>query len=145
MRNNMTRLNFLEILIVILLFSHGFRELCRGFFWTKEQEKVLSDSDFYVALDQLMPIWLWGLSLVVFGLMIILASVFVTSYRYNNNCATLLFAGGFGSFIVYLFLTSGSMYNSINWLTTAQLGIMAGTSLILSFIGGVRLIAKRKR
>jgi hypothetical protein len=32
----------------------------RGFFWTKEQGAVLGDSQFYIALHNIMPIWIWA-------------------------------------------------------------------------------------
>lgn len=144
MKNNMKQLNLTETLAVVLLFSHGFRITWRGIFWVKEQESVLNDSPFYVALDHLMHIWIWGIILILCGLITISSSIFVTSYRYNNICATLLFISGLGSFIAYMFLTSGSIYHSINWLTTVQMAIMAGTSFVLCFVGGVSLFGKRK-
>ena len=45
----------------------------RGFFWTKEQEDVLDDSQFYVALHNIMPIWIWGVLGMIFSLMLIIA------------------------------------------------------------------------
>ena len=45
----------------------------RGFFWAKEQEDILDDSQFYVALHNIMPIWVWGILGMVFSLMLIIA------------------------------------------------------------------------
>ena len=46
MKNNMKNLTFAEIIAAVMVFSYGSREFIRGFFWFKEQESVLGDSDF---------------------------------------------------------------------------------------------------
>ena len=46
--------------LAIFIFGFGLLMFERGFFWTKEQNTVLNDSDFYLTLHQVMPIWLWG-------------------------------------------------------------------------------------
>lgn len=42
----------------IFMLGVGLMMFERGFFWTKEQNDVLDDSDFYMALHQIMPIWM---------------------------------------------------------------------------------------
>ena len=54
----------------------------RGFFWAKEQEDVLDDSQFYIALHNIMPIWVWGTFGMVFSLMLIIA---LFSYLKENE------------------------------------------------------------
>ena len=66
--------------LAIFIFGFGLLMFERGFFWTKEQSTVLSDSDFYITLHQVMPIWLWGVLGMIFSLFIILAPAF-----YLNN------------------------------------------------------------
>lgn len=46
---------------VILYMGIGILMFERGFFWAKEQEDILDDSQFYVALHNIMPIWVWYL------------------------------------------------------------------------------------
>ena len=66
--------------LAIFIFGFGLLMFERGFFWTKEQNTVLNDSDFYLTLHQVMPIWLWGVLGMFFSLFIILAPIF-----YLNN------------------------------------------------------------
>ena len=40
----------------------------RGFFWTREQA-VIRDSDFYLALHHIMPIWIWGVLAMMFSVL----------------------------------------------------------------------------
>ena len=66
--------------LAIFIFGFGLLMFERGFFWTKEQSTVLSDSDFYITLHQVMPIWLWG----VLGMILVCLS-FLHLYSYLNN------------------------------------------------------------
>ncbi|MEJ7445686.1 hypothetical protein WL480_12585, partial [Staphylococcus hominis] len=61
---------------VILYMGIGILMFERGFFWAKEQEDILDDSQFYVALHNIMPIWVWGILGMVFSLMLIIAPFF---------------------------------------------------------------------
>ena len=56
----MKKNTILYSLAVVLLSGIGLLEFERGFFWTKEQNDILDDSDFYLALHHIMPIWVWG-------------------------------------------------------------------------------------
>ena len=42
----------------------------RGLFWTREQNAVIHDSDFYLALHHIMPIWIWGVLAMVLALLL---------------------------------------------------------------------------
>ena len=58
----MNKMSLPEIISSTLLFGLGVFSLWRGLFFAIQQETVLSDSEFYKALHQFMPIWLWGRS-----------------------------------------------------------------------------------
>ena len=62
---------------VILYMGIGLLMFERGFFWAKEQEDVLDDSQFYIALHNIMPIWIWGILGMIFSLMLIVAPFFL--------------------------------------------------------------------
>ena len=71
----------------------------RGF-WTKEQNDVLDDSDFYMALHQIMPIWMWG----VMGMILVYSSslpFLLPKQHINNNFNYLCLIGGTGNGIFY--------------------------------------------
>ena len=71
--------------LAIFIFGFGLLMFERGFFWTKEQNTVLNDSEFYLALHQVMPIWLWGVLGMLFSLFIILAPIFLPKQQVNNK------------------------------------------------------------
>ena len=54
----MNKMSLPEIISSTLLFGLGVFSLWRGLFFAIQQETVLSDSEFYKALHQFMPIWL---------------------------------------------------------------------------------------
>lgn len=129
--------------LAIFIFGFGLLMFERGFFWTKEQSTVLSDSDFYIALHQVMPIWLWGVLGMIFSLFIILAPVFLPKQQVSNKFNFLLILGGSGNAVYYFLLTSASIFNAINWLTPVQFATLAMINALIAFNGGADVARKR--
>lgn len=143
MKNNMKNLTFSEIIAAVMVFSYGSREFIRGFFWFKEQESVLGDSDFYIALHRIMPIWSWGIIVMVSALIVMLSAVYLSSSDQNTKSSWLFFIGGLLSGILYFLMTSASLYHALNWLTPAHMGLMSATGFVVSYIGGANLARRR--
>ncbi|WP_420802025.1 hypothetical protein [Staphylococcus haemolyticus] len=85
----------------IFMLGVGLMMFERGFFWTKEQNDVLDDSDFYMALHQIMPIWMWGVMGMIFSILIIIAPFFLPKQHINNKFNYLCLIGGTGNGIFY--------------------------------------------
>lgn len=144
MKNNMKDLTLAEIVASVMTFSYGFREFLRGFFWVKEQDDVLDDSSFYLALHHIMPIWSWGIVVMLAGVIVMVAAIFVSSSDLNDKFSKIILVGGFMSAILYFLMTSASIYHAINWLTIVHMGLMSATGFVVSYIGGADLYARRK-
>lgn len=144
MKNNMKDLTLAEIVASVMTFSYGFREFLRGFFWVKEQDDVLDDSSFYLALHHIMPIWIWGIVVMLAGVIVMVAAIFVSYSDQNDKFSKTILVGGFMSAILYFLMTSASIYHSINWLTIVHMGLMSATGFVVSYIGGADLYARRK-
>lgn len=129
--------------LAIFIFGFGLLMFERGFFWTKEQETVLSDSDFYLILHQVMPIWTWGVLGMVFSLFIILAPIFLPKQQVSNKFNFLLILGGTSNTIYYFLLTSASIFNAINWLSPLQFATLAIINALIAFNGGADVARKR--
>ncbi|ASN70448.1 hypothetical protein 7F7_8 [uncultured Caudovirales phage] len=129
--------------LAIFIFGFGLLMFERGFFWAKEQSTVLSDSDFYIALHQVMPIWLWGVLGMIFSLFIILAPALLPKQQVSNKFNFLLILGGSGNAIYYFLLTSASIFNAINWLTPVQFATLAMINALIAFNGGADVARKR--
>ncbi|WP_255316950.1 hypothetical protein, partial [Staphylococcus nepalensis] len=86
-------------LATLSLFGLGVFVDIRGFYWFVRQEDVLNESEFYQALHEVMPIWIWGLLLIVFGTCLILASLFFGKRSVNNTSNYFMLIGGTGSAI----------------------------------------------
>ena len=129
--------------LAIFIFGFGLLMFERGFFWTKEQNTVLNDSEFYLALHQVMPIWLWGVLGMLFSLFIILAPVFLPKQQVSNKFNFLLILGGSGNVIYYFLLTSASIFNAINWLSPVQFATLAIINALIAFNGGADVARKR--
>lgn len=127
----------------VSLFGLGALEFSRGFYWLTYQRAVLSESEFYAALHEVMPIWIWGLILAIFGLMIMLSSVFYGKRDVNRKSSYFMMIGGFGASIIQFLMVAASLYNSINILSPVQFTILTGWLILVSFLGGVDIYGKR--
>lgn len=115
----------------------------RGFFWAKEQEDILDDSKFYVALHNIMPIWIWGILGMVFSLMLIIAPFFLPKREMNNTFNYLIMLGGAGNGLFYFLMTSASIFHAINWLTPLQFSTLAVLNFIICVLGVIGIVRKR--
>ena len=115
----------------------------RGFYWTLRQDAVISESDFYSALNEVMPIWLWGILLLIFGAFLMLASFFYGRMSVNKLSLYFVLIGGTGSAIIHFLMASASLYNATNWLTTVQFIILTGWLGFIGFLAGVEIYARR--
>ena len=127
----------------VSLFGLGALEFSRGLYWLIYQDAVLNESEFYAALHEVMPIWIWGLMLAVFGLMIMLSSVFYGKRDVNKKSSYFMMIGGFGASIIQFLMVAASLYNSINLLSPVQFTILTGWLILVSFLGGVDIYGKR--
>lgn len=125
------------------LFGLGVFVDIRGMYWFVNQESVLNESEFYKALHEVMPIWLWGLLLLVFGTSLILSSLFFGKRSINNVSNYFMLIGGTGSAIIHFLMASAGIYNAINWLTPAQFVVMTAWLGFVGFMGGVDIYGRR--
>ncbi|MBU7217595.1 hypothetical protein [Staphylococcus gallinarum] len=130
-------------LATLSLFGLGVFVDIRGVYWFINQESVLNESEFYRALHEVMPIWLWGFLLLVFGTSLILASLFFGKRSINNVSNYFMLIGGTGSAIIHFLMASAGIYNSINWLTPAQFVVMTAWLGFVGFMGGVDIYGRR--
>jgi hypothetical protein len=130
-------------LATLSLFGLGVFVDIRGMYWFVNQESVLNESEFYKALHEVMPIWVWGFLLLVFGTCLILSSLFFGKRSINNFSNYFMLIGGTGSAIIHFLMASAGIYNAINWLTPAQFVVMTAWLGFVGFMGGVDIYARR--
>lgn len=139
----MKRTDMGEALAFLMIAGFSIFTFMRGLFWFVESETIILDSDFYSALNDVMPIWIWGLLLMFVAINLFWAAWLIPRYRLNNTCQILLIIGGTGASIVYFLMVSASIYNAINWLTWAQFAVLTAKSAGMAVIG-VMTYDKRK-
>lgn len=127
----------------VTLLSLGLFIAIRGFYWTLKQNEVLLDSDFYSAMDKVMPIYIWGIMLIIFGLSLMLASFFYGHKKENNIFLKLILFGGIGGSLIHFIMSSASLFNAINWITPAQFLIMTGLLGFIGLMAGVELYVRK--
>lgn len=129
-------------LATLSLFGLGMFTNIRGIYWTINQNSVLDESDFYQALHNVMPIWLWGILLIVFGTSLMIASIFFGKRSVNNTTYYFMLVGGTGSAIIHFLMASAGIYNSINWLSPMQFVVLTAWLGFVGFLGGLKLYDK---
>lgn len=139
-----TNLTGVEILLIVHQLLLGIMFEGRGIFWFVNQQGVLSDSPFYVTLHSVMPIWLWGLFIMITGFFIIISAFYVPFLNTNKKFYTYSFIGTTSSMIFYFIMLSASLENSINWLTPFNFLVQTAWAFLIAFISGWKLYERRK-
>ncbi|WP_204190619.1 MULTISPECIES: hypothetical protein [unclassified Staphylococcus] len=130
-------------LATLSLFGLGLFVDARGLYWFVSPENVIKESAFYQALNDVMPIWIWGLLLLVFGTCLILSSLFFGKRSVNNISDHFMLIGGLGSAIIHFLMSSAAVYNALNLLTPAQMIIMTAWLGFVGFLGGLGIYGRR--
>lgn len=130
-------------LATLSLFGLGVFVDIRGFYWTINQDSVLNESEFYQALHNVMPIWVWGVLLIIFGTSLMIASIFFGKRNVNNKTYYFMLFGGTGSAVIHFLMASASIYNSINWLTPMQFVVLTAWLGFVGFLGGLELYGRK--
>lgn len=115
----------------------------RGLYWFTSPERVIEESAFYQALNDVMPIWIWGLLLLVFGTCLILSSLFFGKRSVNNTSDYFMLIGGLGSSIIHFLMSSAAVYNALNWITPAQLIAITAWLGFVGFLGGLGIYGRK--
>lgn len=130
-------------LATLSLFGLGAFVDVRGLSWFTSPESVVKESTFYQALNDVMPIWIWGLLLLIFGTCLILSSLFFGKRSVKKTSDYFMLIGGLGSAIIHFLMSSAAVYNALNWLTPAQMLIMTAWLGFVGFLGGLGIYGRR--
>ena len=130
-------------LATLSLFGLGVFVDVRGLYWFVSPENVIKESAFYQALNDVMPVWIWGLLLLIFGTCLILSSLLFGKRSVNNTSNYFMLIGGTGSAIIHFLMASAGIYNSLNWLTPAQFVAMTAWLGFVGFLGGLGIYGRR--
>lgn len=137
--------NSKDLFLVVSQFLLGLTISSRGFYWLFNQNAVIEDSEFYAKLHTIMPIWLWGLIILITGMFIMLSALYVPTIENRNIFFKLTIIGGSSSFVFYFIMLSASMKNHLNWLTPINFLILTVWTLAITVISVVELIVRRKQ
>ncbi|PTK69147.1 hypothetical protein [Staphylococcus haemolyticus] len=133
----MKNTDFVDKLAFIMVSGYSIFTFIRGLFWFVEDDRVLDESQFYSALDNMMSMWIWGLIVMLISVILFIGAWLIPLERHNNLCQYFLVIGGLSACLMYFLMTSASMFNAINWLTWAQFAVLTAKSGAIAFIGGM--------
>lgn len=136
--------SYTDRVTTVTVLALGLFVAVRGLYWFVNQQSVLGESEFYNALHVVMPIFSWGVVLLISGTCLILASIFFGQRKINNASLKLVFVGGTAGAIIHFLMASAALFNAINWITPAQFLILTGLLGFIGFLAGVELYVRRK-
>lgn len=135
---------FYTSVVVLVIYYLAASNGGRGWYWFKEQDKVINESEFYKALHELFPIWLWGFMLLIVAVLYVLGGA--TFYRIDVSNAPLyliLTAGVIGGTFHFL-LVSASVLNAINYVTPWNLAWLTILMYSLSILAGYKIYDRKR-
>lgn len=141
---NFDKLEIKEIKLIANNLLLGATIAGRGVLWFTAQSIVLNDSPFYMALHNVMPIWVWGLIVMITGGIFTSSAFHVTSMEVSLKYYWLSCIGGVSSSVFYFFMLVASLNNNLNWLTPFNFLILTVWTGVIGFVSGAEIYARRK-
>lgn len=124
-----------EKLSTILLIILGLLPASRGVYWITNSEIAVNDSPLYMKLDSLAPLFVWGIPLLIGGILLILSSVFTVTPKTQNYYHIFLAIGGFLCGIFSIIIAAASVENNLNWITPAHNTFLSIGFFTITWIG----------
>lgn len=137
------KLNLSETVSSVLLFTFGLHHLARGVFWVLADKSTRHDSQMYLELETIMPLYVWGMICSIGAVFFLLASISLPHHQTSRSFALFLIMGGSISGAFYFVIAIFGFHSAINWFTPLQLVVLSAGSAMLAFFGGVVLWKKR--
>ena len=141
---NFDKLDTKEIYLIANNLLLGTTITGRGVLWFASQTAVINDSPFYLALHNVMPIWVWGLIVMITGAIFTSSAFHVTSMDVSLKYYWLSCVGGLSSSVFYFFMLVASLNNNLNWLTPFNFLILTVWTGVIGFVSGAEIYARRK-
>lgn len=124
-----------EKLSTILLIILGLLPASRGVYWITNSEIAINDSPLYMKLDSLAPLFVWGIPLLIGGILLILSSVFIVTPKTRNYYYIFLAIGGFLCGIFSIIIATASVENNLNWMTPVHNTCLSIGFFTITWIG----------
>src|SRR5699024_1132449 len=109
-----------EKISMALLIRVGLIVGIRGVYWITNYSTAVQESPFYEAFDSVAPLYVWGVSLLLGGIFLILASTHILNQSTRKAFDVYIIFGGTISGLSFTLISMASINNSLNWLTPAQ-------------------------
>lgn len=134
-RENKNALTKAEQISMTLLIILGLIVGVRGAYWVTNYKFAVHESPFYEALDQVAPLYIWGVPFLIGGIFLIIASTRIINQSTKKAFDIYITIGGTISGFSFLIIAMASINNSLNWMTPAQNVCFAVGFFTLSIIG----------
>lgn len=124
-----------EKLSTILLIILGLIPASRGVYWITNSQVAINDSPLYEKLDSIAPLFIWGLPVLIGGLFLIMASIFIVSPKTKTYYYIFLIIGGLLCGLGSIVIAAASVENNLNWLTPVHNTCLSIGFFAITWIG----------
>ncbi|XWX33944.1 tail protein [Staphylococcus phage PG-2021_46] len=124
-----------EKLSTILLIILGLIPASRGVYWITNSQVAINDSPLYEKLDSIAPLFIWGLPVLIGGLFLIMASIFIVSPKTKTHYYIFLIIGGLLCGLGSIVIAAASVENNLNWLTPVHNTCLSIGFFAITWIG----------
>lgn len=137
------KMTLVETITSILLFSFGLLHIARGIFWLLLTESTKHESNMYMSLEALAPLYIWSVMVLLGGVMFLMASIKLPTHHISKSSAMFCLIGGLICGIFYFLFATVGFDNATNWLAPVQFIVYSASSFMLAFFGGAGIWRKR--
>ena len=124
-----------EKLSTILLIIFGLLPSSRGVYWITNSQVAINDSPLYRELNSIAPLFVWGLPMLIGGLFLIVASIFIISQKTRKYYYLFIIIGGLLCGLGSIVIAAASVENNLNWLTPVHNTCLSIGFFAITWIG----------
>lgn len=139
-----SKLNWAEIEVSKMYFFVGLYVMVRASYFIFNKEDAFHESNFYVTLDDFIPLPIVGVVILLFGITYILGSFNIPTQQHKSICNGIIFVGSIIGCIIYFIMASASFFTAINYISTFQFLIFSTWFLTNAFTSWGELYDRRK-
>ncbi|MDW4354908.1 hypothetical protein QI066_10775 [Staphylococcus saprophyticus] len=144
MKRLIGKLNWAEIEVSKMHLFIGLYVIIRASYFMFNKEDAFHESDFYITLDNFIPLPIVGMLILIFGITFILASLNIPAQQQKLTCNYIIFVGSIIGCVIYFIMASASFFTAINYISTFQFLIFSTWFLTNAFTSWGEIYDRRK-
>lgn len=140
----MNKYDISDKLAVGFMIFYGLFSIERSVYWFETFSTVINESPLYKGMHEILPLQVWAILLMLFGVSLILAAIFYPRVKLSNLCQNFMLFGGVGACFVHFLMSAASMSNGSPLFFSVQYLTLSTGYIYIAFLGGAERNGKRR-